>query len=372
MSLVCTKYIQQTSEVKMIDYDYVIKSLESQDSCNKHFLDRYIKTVNRWEKYQHEIPKSQYPQRHHVVPRWMGGVDNEVNCLNVPVRVHLYLHKLLYQMTRQKAALCSIVIFSRFRDITEFKQSAKVVASVDCYLSSVDTETYSNIQRSLTKNSIWMNKDGKDSRIKPEKVPYYVSCGWDFGRSNAKISGWLMVYDLYQSKWKKIRNEEYHQDKNRYKMGMSRCWDASNQPNFPYVTVTAAMKSDVQLKEELRSISELIRLSDGSYIHNEYFDPVTMDKWQKKLVTPGGNAKSIYHTPYGNFCNIWEFERRTSIPHCAAENYCKRQDKIISPNSKIYDKDKPKQTHRQAGWFLTPIEEADDDLLDTVIGLERE
>lgn len=354
----------------MIDYDYVRASLKSQENCNNHFLERYIKTVRHWENIKEEIPPESYPQQHHIVPRWMGGEDSSRNLVKVPVRIHLYLHKLLFQVTRSRQALCSVMVFSKRSEVENTRKAESIFMNVKSYLMTIVYEDYIQTQQSLTKGTLWMTNGEKDTRVSPEDAPMMLADGWDFGRSNKAIKDKMMTFDTVEQKWVKIDIDDAKGDPERYQCGVIRCWDSSDQPDFPYIRMTGVRREEFDNNENFRCPSETVRLEDGRIIHKDYFTE-DMVRWKEKRSTPNHRWKGIYHTPYGDFVNIWTFERETSLPHSRAENWCRNCDKIISTKSNLYDKDHPNRSYRDLGWSFTPREDVTDEMLDNVIGLYR-
>lgn len=51
------------------------------------------------QKYSDVVYNSNLHEKHHVVPKSMGGTNDITNLVNVPPRVHFILHKLLPKMT---------------------------------------------------------------------------------------------------------------------------------------------------------------------------------------------------------------------------------------------------------------------------------
>jgi len=355
----------------LIDYDYIRSSLKAQDTCNDHFLERYLKTVHHWEGRQEDILPEEFPQYHHIVPKWMGGEDSPKNLIKVPVRIHLYLHKLLFQMTRTKASLCSVMIFSKTADMRNTQKAKHIFMNVQSYLSTVVYEDYIETQSSLTKGKVWMTDGENDTRVDKDNVPDLIAKGWDFGRSNKSIKNKLMTFDLEEDRWVKIDLEVAKSNPERYQTGVTRCWDSSDQPNFPYIKLTGKRQEEIDRKDNLRCPSELVRLDDGRYIHQDYFTD-SMTKWSQKRKTPNHRWKGIYHTPYGDFVNIWTFERETKVPHNRPESWCRKKcDQPVDPRSPFYDEDNPTQTYRDMGWSFTPKDQVTDEMLDKVIGLHR-
>ena len=60
---------------------------------NKHYLARYNKIINH---YKTTITEG-FVEKHHIIPRCMGGSDDKFNLVALPVRVHFICHYLLHK-----------------------------------------------------------------------------------------------------------------------------------------------------------------------------------------------------------------------------------------------------------------------------------
>jgi hypothetical protein len=60
---------------------------------NYHFYNRYVSFIQHYK----QNPMEGFCEKHHIVPRCMGGNDSVDNLILIPVRVHFILHFLLYK-----------------------------------------------------------------------------------------------------------------------------------------------------------------------------------------------------------------------------------------------------------------------------------
>lgn len=56
----------------------------------------YFSLIRKYSSVEYD---SRVHEKHHIIPKSMGGVDNVTNIANIPSRVHFILHKLLPKMT---------------------------------------------------------------------------------------------------------------------------------------------------------------------------------------------------------------------------------------------------------------------------------
>lgn len=66
----------------------------------QEFIDNILNTRGRFA-----IPKNEYKERHHIIPKCMGGDDSEDNLIDLFGREHVIAHKLLAQENPSNRAL---------------------------------------------------------------------------------------------------------------------------------------------------------------------------------------------------------------------------------------------------------------------------
>lgn len=60
---------------------------------NTHFLNRYNKIINHYKS----VISEGYVEKHHIIPKCMGGSDDISNIVALPVRAHFICHYLLHK-----------------------------------------------------------------------------------------------------------------------------------------------------------------------------------------------------------------------------------------------------------------------------------
>ena len=68
----------------------------------KEFIDEILNTRGRFS-----IPKTEYKERHHIIPRCMGGNDENENLIDLYAREHFIAHKLLAEENPDNIKLVS-------------------------------------------------------------------------------------------------------------------------------------------------------------------------------------------------------------------------------------------------------------------------
>lgn len=130
--------------------------------CNFHnnniFIDnKYARIYFRIiSKYQ-----NQYGERHHIIPKSLGGNDTKINIVTVPFKVHFLLHKLL----------CKMVTNSNHRRSMYFALFQMMNRKI-CKFTSRDYElTRSKIKNEMSLNNPMYNPliKSKFRRKRPEQ-----------------------------------------------------------------------------------------------------------------------------------------------------------------------------------------------------------
>lgn len=68
-----------------------------QEHRNK-YRNLYIKLINRCSSMTEEELSNVYTERHHIVPKCMGGENNDENLVKMPVRYHIMAHIILVEV----------------------------------------------------------------------------------------------------------------------------------------------------------------------------------------------------------------------------------------------------------------------------------
>jgi hypothetical protein len=66
---------------------------------SQHHLNRYIKLIS----YAIENPSSEYVERHHILPKAMGGINDSNNLVKLNARQHFLAHLLLWKAYRNRS-----------------------------------------------------------------------------------------------------------------------------------------------------------------------------------------------------------------------------------------------------------------------------
>lgn len=333
----------------MIDYTYVEDMLSRRSKSVTH-LKRYVKFLKILERCEWDSEK--ITQKHHCVPKWLGGIDDG-NLIVIPVEWHLYLHKLLVQVVRDYGSVAAVHAF------TTNKINEKTFYKAKSSLAGMFKTQYSEMQASLTKNTIWLNKDGKDTRADREKAMILISEGWSIGRSNKAVVGMCMMYDNIDKKFVKIRKSEIDPDRHEYKPVVP-CVDITKTENYPYFDVIAVYKDVFDSSENLVTANSYCKkLKDGRWIARDAVSPETEVRFVSGVDSPGGRFLGVYVTPFGIFKNVWDFEKLGIFGRGALISTCKKNcDRVVTKEwvdrsgGRVFRNEHIGKTPREMGWYF--------------------
>jgi hypothetical protein len=72
-----------------------------------HYYDELIRTRGSQDK-----PEG-YSERHHIVPKWLGGTDDDTNLVYLSFKDHVFAHWLLWRIHRDKPSAYSYYMMSK-------------------------------------------------------------------------------------------------------------------------------------------------------------------------------------------------------------------------------------------------------------------
>lgn len=137
--------------------------------------------------------KNIYTERHHILPRCLGGNDLKDNLITLPWMVHALAHFLLAKkLDEEKNGQLAIKNYYAVRMILnqdKLEKEAEVVKKL-IELKSIELET----KNKLNCKRIYIKKDGeKTIQIFEDDLPFYEKEGWTKGRSfnNGKGKVWI-------------------------------------------------------------------------------------------------------------------------------------------------------------------------------------
>jgi len=142
------------------------------------------------------IDNEQYSEKHHIIPRSIGGSESLPNIVKLTAREHYVAHLLLTQMfengsSEQRKMLNAFMMMSLDSWSTErtFHKSSRLYERLKIDWIDANRQKFKENQTG-TKNSQfgtkWINKDGVDKKIKESKLPDFLKNGWSVGRTKSQ------------------------------------------------------------------------------------------------------------------------------------------------------------------------------------------
>lgn len=157
----------------------------------KRYL-KFIESINNLHRKLDDF------ERHHILPRCLGGDDSPENMINLTYREHFIAHLMLFHLTKDKRHLYSMVmLFPRCEKYGIFNSSKKV-------------EYYRSAIKRLVRNHVHVF-DIQENRFTWIDINEYKQSKDRYKHHN---SGKLTVYDLIEEKFVSISVILYELEKN--------------------------------------------------------------------------------------------------------------------------------------------------------------
>lgn len=128
----------------------------------------------------------EYKECHHIIPRSLGGNNNDENLVNLSAKEHFVCHLLLTKIYKNDLLSYKKMIkaFMMMRCSTKTQKryiSSKIYAKLKNEFSKIQSESQSGIGNSQY-NTKWINNNGIIKKICKDKLDFYLSNGWKIGK----------------------------------------------------------------------------------------------------------------------------------------------------------------------------------------------
>ena len=166
-----------------------------------------------------------YKEKHHIVPRSLGGLDIKENLIELSPREHFIAHLILWKCYGKKMAIA----FWFFGQKNPHRK--EVYFKINSRQYEILRKEAIELTASFNRKAIFISKGNKSKRILPSKLDEYINSGWVVGRLNirgnsnlgkhSKGSFWIhknfdnkMIHEdewtsFRKNGWKKGRNQKY-------------------------------------------------------------------------------------------------------------------------------------------------------------------
>lgn len=191
-----------------------------------------METINNKYKTWHDniIVKAKnrtltcYTEKHHIIPKCLGGSNNQDNLVRLTAKEHFIVHMLLCKFTKGRNRHLLLVAFEGMCRLISDKRNYKITSRIASILreqskkySHMKTakykkmfskrmlgntitlgykhkqETKNKIAKRMmgnqnTKGMVFINKNGRNKVIKPKLVNDYLKQGYQLGKDRAYIT----------------------------------------------------------------------------------------------------------------------------------------------------------------------------------------
>jgi len=154
----------------------------------------YLDLINR--RKLNPLPNFVYSERHHILPRSLGGSNEPSNLIRLSIREHYIAHLLLTQMFKigsveRYKMLCAFMMMNLNSESTNRPNSRTSRIYEKLRIEWINhMSIFAQQNQSGTKNSqfgtCWVNKENIDKKIKKEDLSDFIRAGWMTGRYSEK------------------------------------------------------------------------------------------------------------------------------------------------------------------------------------------
>ena len=159
-----------------------------------YHMGLYLKLIST--RGYRKLEDGGYTEKHHVIPKKLGGSNANSNLINLTAREHFIAHLLLYKATRTREMSSAIWLMSQLHP-DRVKLSAKEFSRIREEAATLHSAFMTGTKRTkeqrlncsivkrgntATKNTVWVNKKGVSRMIPQDLVDRYVEDGYALGR----------------------------------------------------------------------------------------------------------------------------------------------------------------------------------------------
>ncbi|MCS7316844.1 MAG: HNH endonuclease [Candidatus Dojkabacteria bacterium] len=142
------------------------------------------------------VPKDQYKELHHILPRSLGGKNNKDNLVYLTPKEHFICHLLLTKMfNEQEKREKMIKAFFAMKHWKNGYQNRYTPKSINSRIYEKLKKEFAEIQSKKQKGErnsqygkVWITKDDMSIKINKNSLKEYLERGWIIGRKNKQFS----------------------------------------------------------------------------------------------------------------------------------------------------------------------------------------
>lgn len=185
-----------------------INNLQGEGKMNMHYKKRYDKFIELIKFKQNRVLDC-YTERHHIIPRCIGGSDEPDNLVRLTLREHFLAHWLLWKAYPNSWKLASAFL--------QMNNKNPQLEHIKGKQGRITSRVYENLKTNLykrlsehNKNNVYV-KDDTGKCIKLTRQEYASQNNYKF-----HTTGKVYVLDTKTDKSVYITSEEYQKNKSRY------------------------------------------------------------------------------------------------------------------------------------------------------------
>lgn len=273
----------------------------------KNYYDyiSYVKTLNRYKG------DGNYYEKHHIIPKSLGGSNNDDNLVLLTAREHYLAHYLLCKINTGVALKSMIWAFHRMTYSRKYKNKINSSRLYEALRIKNKKILFDNIFREKisknTKGRVWINNGIISKMVKNNELENFLSTGWNIGRLQLCMSNKPRKKTLSRKKPEKrywISNPEKKIDKmvpfDEIPIFLEKGWikGRKNFKSAPKIKIgetkrvyNPATKEEKNIKKEF--INEYLK--KGWILGRNKLSEETKRKMKKSRQDPNGKMQQFFN-----------------------------------------------------------------------------
>lgn len=228
--------------------------------ANQHYVTRYHRFIESRSK--RTLNEGQYVEKHHIIPKCMGGDDKPANLIVLSLREHFIAHMLLAYAYPNYIPVCSAFIQMCHKNKHKDDAYVEKIQNSKMY-ESLKTNFYNQLSESRKNIVYCKDENGNTVRITSEEYKSGKYISHADGMVYCKGPDGVPVY---------ITSDEYKTGKYTFHTsGMVYCWDSDGNP--AYVSSEEYQRGEYNIDN--RILDSKILISDaisGDQFYMKYSD----------------------------------------------------------------------------------------------------
>lgn len=147
------------------------------DEVNSHHLNRYIQFINAILTKRSENVKFEYSEKHHILPKSMGGSNDKENLIYLSYREHYIAHYMLAKAFPNHNISSAL---TKMMDGKERIKNSRLYETARIFVSNSMSKRQK--ENPSAQNKKWMNNSKEEVLVLFENIAQFLENGYSIGR----------------------------------------------------------------------------------------------------------------------------------------------------------------------------------------------